>query len=182
MHHLLFFKVHGDFDWSAAATIIAGLIAGVVTGVAVLLGLLANSASARRQRRIEIYGEAIRAVSDYLEGPYRVARCHNSPDQRFALASDLSDVQGRIDAHVLLIRLHSRARIADAFYAYVAAARREAGVQMQEQWRGRPAKRHVDMNLNIRFDRTQSDVAKSKLVVEMKKDAKPGWRFWAWFS
>jgi hypothetical protein len=182
MHHVLFFKVHGDFDWSAAATIIAGFIAGVITGVGVLLGLLANSASARRQRRIEIYGEGIHAVSDYLEGPYRVARCHNSPEQRFALASDLSEVQGRIDAHVLLIRLHSSTRIADAFDAYVAASRREAGEQMQERWRGRSAKRHIDMDMNVRFDRTQSEAAKLMLVDAMKKDAKPGLRFWAWFS
>jgi hypothetical protein len=52
---------------------------------------------------------------------------------------------------------------------------------MQEQWRGRPAKRHPDMNMNTKFDRTGSDAAKSNLVTEMKKDPKPGWRLWRCF-
>lgn len=172
--------VHGKFTWSAAATIIAACI----TVAGVVLGLLANSAANRRQRRAEIFAEAIRAVSDYLEGPYRVARCHNSQEQRFALTTDLSAVQGRIDAHAVLIRLHAGTRVASAYDAYVTAARQEAGKQMQDQWRRRPAKKHEDMNMPGQrpFDRTKSNAAKATLIEAMGRDVRPGWRPWRWFA
>lgn len=172
--------VEGKFTWSAAATVIA---AGI-TVAGVVLGLLANSAANRRQRRAEIFAEAIRAVSDYREGPYRVARCHNSPEQRFALTTDLSAVQGRIDAHAVLIRLHAGRKVAAAYDAYVSAARQEAGKQMQEQWRRRPAKKHEDMNMPGQhpFDRTKSNEAKATLIEAMGRDVRPGWRPWRWFS
>lgn len=168
------------FTWSVAATLIAAGIA--VTGV--VLGLLATSAANRRQRRAEIFAEAIRAVSDYLEGPYRVARCHNSPQQRFALTTDLSAVQGRIDAHAVLIRLHAAHEVATAYDAYVAAARQEAGRQMREQWRRRPAETHADMNMPGQrpFDRTKSDQAKKTLIDAMGRDVRPGDRPWRWFA
>ncbi len=87
--------------------VFGALVAGVIAGVFVLLGLLASSARARLDTRKGVYAEAIRAVSDDLEGPYRVARCHNDADQRFALSKDLSEIQGRIDAHLVLVELHA---------------------------------------------------------------------------
>lgn len=162
----------GDFDWSSASTLIAGLIAGVF----VLLGLLAASARSRLDTRRAIYAEAIRAVSDYLEGPYRVARCHNDPDQRFALSEDLSDIQGRIDAHLVLIELHAPDDVFQAYSAYVAVARREAGQQMAAEWRKKPPRRHADMNMVEPFDRAESMKAKEDLLAKMAKDVKPGWR------
>lgn len=162
----------GDFDWSAASTLLASVIAGVF----VLVGLLAASARTRRDVRRAVYAEAIRAVSDYLEGPYRVARCHNDPDQRFALSEDLSDIQGRIDAHLVLVELHAPDDVFRAYSAYVAVARREAGQQMAGEWKKKPPRRHPDMNKVSPFDRSESTAARNDLLVKMVKDVKPGWR------
>lgn len=162
----------GDFDWSAASTLIGAVIAGIF----ILVGLLAASARSRLDTRRAIYAEAIRAVSDYLEGPYRVARCHNDPDQRFALSKDLSDIQGRIDAHLVLVELHAPDDVLQAYSAYVAVARREAGQQMMGEWKKKPPRRHADMNIVTPFDRSESNEAKKDLLVKMAKDVKPGWR------
>lgn len=162
----------GNFDWSSASTLIAGLVAGVF----VLIGLLAASARARLDTRRAVYAEAIRAVSDYLEGPYRVARCHNIADQRFALSRDLSEVQGRIDAHLVLVELHAPGDVFDSYATYVAVARREAGQQMATEWKRKPPRRHADMNVVHPFDRAESNRAKKDLLAKMAKDVKPGWQ------
>lgn len=166
------------FSWEAGATLLAAAIAvaGVVVGFAV------TSAQSRRERRARDYAEAIGAVSDYLEGPYRVARCHNNAAERYAISTDISVIQGRIDASAALLRLHASQRVADAYDAYVAAARQEAGRQMTAAWRKPPARRHRDMNMHQPFDRTASESAKVKLIAAMERDmGKRWWKFWRWF-
>lgn len=162
----------GEFDWSSLAMLMAGVIAGMF----VLLGLLASSARARLDNRRAVYAEAIRAVSDYLEGPYRVARCHSDPGQRFALSKDLSEIQGRIDAHLVLVELHAPKDVFEAYAAYVQTARREAGAQMSAEWMKRAPTRRSDMNMGQPFDRTESNKAKKVALARMASDVKPGWK------
>jgi hypothetical protein len=172
-------SIFDHFNWEAGATLLAGSIAvvGVVVGFAV------TNAQGRRERRAHEYAAAIGAVSDYLEGPYRVARCHNRDEERFAISSDLSAVQGRIDASKVLLRLHAPKRVADAYESYVAAARQEAGRQMTAEWNKRPAKKHCDMNMRQPFDRTASNDAKANLIEAMERDmGKRWWKFWRWFG
>lgn len=159
----------GSFDWSAASTLIAGGIAGAF----VLLGLMANSARARLDTRRAVYAEAVRAVSDYLEGPYRVARCHDDADQRFELSRDLSEIQGRLDAHLVLVELHAPGPVFDAYKEYISVARIEAGGQMAEQWLKRAPRRRRGMDINERFDRSASTAAKKVLLERMVADILP---------
>ena len=166
------------FSWESRATLLAAAIAviGVVVGFAV------TSSQSRRERRARDYAEAIGAVSDYLEGPYRVARCHNKAEERYAISTDVSVIQGRIDASAALLRLHAPKRVADTYDAYVAAARQEAGRQMAAEWRKPPARRHRDMNMHQPFDRTASRAAKATLVAAMERDTgRRWWKFWRWF-
>ena len=161
-----------NFSWEAGATLLAAVIA--VAGL--VLGFAVTSAQSRRERRARDYAEAIGAVSDYLEGPYRVARCHNNAAERYAISTDISVIQGRIDASAALLRLHAPQRVADAYDAYVAAARREAGRQMAAEWRKPPARRHRDMNMHQPFDLTASKAAKARLIWAMERDM--GKRWW----
>lgn len=166
------------FSWEAGATLLAAVVAvaGVVVGFAV------TSAQSRRERRARDYAEAIGAVSDYLEGPYRVARCHNNAEERYAISTDISVIQGRIDVSAALLRLHAPKRVTDTYDAYVAAARQEAGRQMATEWRKPPARRHRDMNMHQPFDRTASKAAKATLIAAMERDmGKRWWKFWCWF-
>lgn len=171
-------SIFDDFTWDAGATLLAAVIAvlGVVVGFAV------NSAQSRRERRARDYADAIGAVSDYLEGPYRVARCHKNAEERYAISTDISVVQGRIDASAALLRLHAPRRVADAYDAYVATARQEAGRQMADEWRKPPARRHRDMNMDQPFDRSRSMASKAMLIAAMERDmGKRWWKYSGWF-
>jgi hypothetical protein len=166
------------FSCDAGATLLAAAIAviGVVVGFAV------TSSQSRRERRARDYAEAIGAVSNYLEGPYRVARCHNKAEERYAISTDISVIQGRIDASAALLRLHAPKRVADAYDAYVATARQEAGRHMTAEWRKPPARRHRDMNMHQPFDRTASKAAKELLIAAMDCDmGMRWWKLWRWF-
>lgn len=171
-------SIFDHFTWDAGATLLAAVIA--VLGV--VFGFAFTSAQNRRERRARDYADAIGAVSDYLEGPYRVARCHNRAEERYAISADISVVQGRIDATAALLRLHAPRRVADAYDAYVATARQEAGRQMADEWRKRPARRHRDMNMDQPFDRSASKASKATLIATMERDmGKRWWNFWRWF-
>lgn len=166
------------FTWDAGATLLAAVIA--VLGV--VLGFAVTSAQSRRERRARDYAAAIGAVSDYLEGPYRVARCHKRAEERHAISTDISVVQGRIDASAALLRLHAPHWVADAYDAYVATARQEAGRQMAVEWCKPPARRHRDMNMHQPFDRSASNAAKATLISAMERDmGKRWWKLWRWF-
>lgn len=159
------------------------LLAATIAIIGVILGFAATSTQNRRERRARDYAEAIGAVSDYLEGPYRVARCHDNATERAAISTDISRVQGRIDASTALLRLHAPKRVADAYDVYVAAARREAGQQMAAQWNKRPVRKHRDMNLDQPFDRSTSGIAKDSLLQAMERDmGRRWWIPWRWFS
>lgn len=177
--HLEFWdwKLFDHLSWDNGATLLAALIA--VTGV--IIGFGVTSAHSRRERRAQTYADSIQAVSEYLEGPYRVARCHNSAAERAALSTDISRIQARIDAHKVLLRLHAPKRVANAYDAYVAAARTEAGRQMTAEWNKPPAKKHRDMNVLQPFDRTGSSTKKDELLKAMERDlGRRWWKFWRW--
>lgn len=171
-------SMFAHLSWDAGAT----LLAAVVAVVGVVVGFAVTSSQSRRERRARDYAEAIGAVSNYLEGPYRVARCHNNAEERYAISTDISVIQGRIDASAALLRLHAPKRVADAYDAYVAAARREAGKQMAAEWRKSPARKPRDMNMRQPFDRTASKAAKELLIAAMERDmGKRWWRISSWF-
>ena len=87
-----------------------------------------------REARPTLYGDALGAVSEYLEGPYRILRKDGSAATRFAITSKLSDVKTVIDHHQALMRLHADPGVADAYDLYVNAAKAEAGKQMHDAW------------------------------------------------
>lgn len=173
----MFIHIKGDFDWAAASTLLAGLLAAL----GVLLGLLASAASTRRQHRIQIYGDAMGAVSDYLEGPYRVMRCPDDKELRFALTQDISSIQSRIDGHLVLVQMSAPKKVFDAYDEYVKAAREEAGQQMREQWDEDALKRRSHMHAPQRFEQPKSLAARAKLIKLMARDSKPSWRVWRYF-
>jgi len=166
------------FTWDNGATLLAALFA--VTGV--VLGFGGTSAHSRRERRAQTYADSIQAVSEYLEGPYRVARCHNNASERAAISTDMSSVQSRIDAHSVLLRLHATEAVADTYDSYVRAARIEAGQQMAVEWNNLPAKRHRDMNLNQPLDRNATSAERKKVLEAMEGDlGRRWWKVWRWF-
>lgn len=110
----------GPAQWS---TIIAALIAALVA----VAGYMLTQAQARRERKAKEFADALAAVAEYLEAPYRIRRRQAAtPEAREALASSLSDLQARIALHRAWLQVEAPA-VGQAYDALVSAARSEAG-------------------------------------------------------
>lgn len=129
------------FTWDHAATLLAAVLAALIAVVVALFGYRSSQQTARRERRAGIYAEALRAVEDYLEGPYRIRRRDGSAEQRTAITTFLSDVKSRHNYYQGLLRLHGPAAVADAYDSFVAAAIAEAGPQMTQARQLAPVRR-----------------------------------------
>ena len=152
----------GDFTWAQVVVLAGALIAATGVGAT----LRANANNARRQTLTTLYGDALGAVSGYLEGPYRILRKDGEASTRFTLTSGISDVKTSIDHHQALMRLHADPVVADAYDHHVAVAKTEAGVQMQIAWEAPPVKRDTDVNLHTPLPRGNTDAA-LKVVAEV---------------
>lgn len=154
------------FTWAQGAQLIAACIA--VLGVAITV--LTTSSRARRERLANVYADALEHVSAYLEGPYRIRRKDGTSATRFAVTSRLSDVKTAIDHSQALLRLHASRSVADAYDAYVSAAKREAGKQMNAAWDAPAVQEDSQVNLHFPFPRDESDAARQKVLVEMQME------------
>lgn len=179
-HFLEFWKwqIFEHFTWDHAASLLAAAIAAfIAVGVAVLT-YRGTQRAARRERQAAVYAEALRAVEDYLEGPYRIRRRDGSADQRAVITTFLSDVKSRHNYYQGLLRLHSPKEVADAYDHFVRETIAEAGPQMTEAWRLPPVRRDNQVPLGAGYPRTRADAAKQKVVESMRESlaVRPWWK------
>ncbi|NDK30621.1 hypothetical protein [Nesterenkonia haasae] len=153
-------------SWDGIATIIAALLATVVA----VAGYSIQQRIARKQRRAEIYSEALRAVEDYLEAPYLVHRRDGSAAARQSITTHISDIQSRLSYYCALLDIHAHAEISTAYKALVSATRAEAGKAMREAWEDRPTRRDRGVSISSRLDRSRSDEAKRSYITAVKKN------------
>lgn len=159
-----------DGGWTEWATIIAGIGAAVVAAGGLVWGYFVQQRRSSRERRAQIYGEAIRAVEDYLEAPFRIMRKDGTAAVRRSLTESISTTQSQIAYYQALLRVHAPESISALYDDFVTAARREAGPAMTSAWSSKPTRRGRDVPLGARFDRTHSDAALDLLVEEMRRD------------
>lgn len=170
-------RVHLFGGWEAAQT--ATLVAALIAVIGVMATILTTSARARRERKADLYANALGGVADYLEGPYRIRRKDGTSAHRNAITAALSDVKSAIDHSQELLRLHAPAGVANAFDDYVLAARIEAGGQMTQAWLVPAIEKDADVNLHKSFDRTLSEKYRSYVVTVMQADlARRWWNLW----
>lgn len=151
-------------------TVIAALIAAVVA----VAGYMLTQAQARRERRAKEFAQALAAVEEYLEAPYRIRRRQAAtPEARNALTNSLSDLQARIAHHRAWLHVEAPA-VATAYDVLVAAARSEAGVQMTEAWNSAPLAKDADMNLKVAYPHPDSDAARARVIAIMRQNL----RYW----
>lgn len=153
------------FTWDGNATIIAAGLAAIV----VMIGYWYQQRQARKDRRATIYGEALRAVEDYLEAPYRIRRKDGSDATRQAITSHISEIQSRLAYFTGLLQIHAPRRVSEAYSALVAAAREEAGKQMSAAWCAKPIRVGRQVPLVKRYPRPLTDAASQRAIQTMKK-------------
>lgn len=149
-----------------------------VIGLAVTIGIAAYTVvqqqkENRRQERAKAYAEAVLAVEDYLETPYRIRRRDGSPAVRWELTEAISEIQSRINFHKDWLRINASKEVFDAYIAFDQAARVEAGGQMTVAWNGPVTKKDRQVPLGEPLPQPQSAAAKEVVLKAMKKCLKP---------
>ncbi len=160
----------GRFTWDHLATIIAGIGAAFVAAWVAVHGYRRQQQAGRRDQRTAMYAEALRAVEDYLEGPYRIRRRDGGAEQRCQITTWLSDVKSRINYHRALMDLHAPGDVAHYYDEFVQAAQREAGPQMTAAWQAPPTIHDADVPLGQAYDRSMSDRARRRVVDAMRPE------------
>ena len=148
-----------------------------------MIGFGVTGAHNRRERRAQTYADSVKAVSEYLEGPYRVARCHDNAAERAALTTEHERYPGP----------HRRPHCAAASPCNEGGGGRlqhlcsgrtggGAGRQMTAEWNKAPAKKHRDMNMHQPLDRTSSSAKREQVIEAMERDlGRRWWKIRGWF-
>lgn len=133
----------GPLTGDGIATVAAALVAAAIA----VATYRWQQRQARRDRQAEIYSEAIRAVEDYAEAPYRVRRHDGTLGTRTALIAHLNEVQSRLAYYGALLSIHGPLQVAEAYERLVATLKQQAGPQISEAWRSPSVKRDRDVPL-----------------------------------
>lgn len=154
----------------AGADVVA-LTGIVVAALVALAGYLLTQAWNRRERWARSFSEALAAVEDFLELPYRVRRRPAQDDGscRFAITSHISDVQARLRFHSTWLRLQSPS-VASAYEALVRAARQEAAPQRNDAWRLPPLHADSEVPLLVTYEHPRTDAARLACVDAMRDE------------
>ncbi|GIJ47943.1 hypothetical protein Val02_48290 [Virgisporangium aliadipatigenens] len=159
-----------DTGWTAAQTaiIVAALIAIFGAIVSAALTYAFNQRAARRERLAQVFAEALQAVEDYAELPYRIRRRRGTPEARYELTEEVSRIQSRLAYHQALLRIEAPTA-ANAYTRLVRVVRRRAGSQMRDAW-GKPVLlADTEMNLRMAYPRRDIDSERARCVREMRK-------------
>ncbi|MEV7590927.1 hypothetical protein AB0O42_11665 [Streptomyces sp. NPDC089922] len=153
-------------SWTWAQT--AALIVPVIALVGVYITFTLNQRAARRERRSRTFAEALTAVEEYLEMPYRIRRRPTSPDARRELTDEASSLLARMAFHHAWLQIEASA-VAEPYAALVAAARSEAGAHMSEAWQEPPIDTDSGMNLGTAYSRDRSNTARATCIRVMRR-------------
>lgn len=151
----------------AVATLTVGTIAAFVA----VKAYKTQQQETRRQQKATFYAEAVRAVEDYMECPYRILRKDGSSAARREITQHISDVKSRIGFYTGWIAIHGTAEVRAAYDEFVTAAQRDAGPQMTAAWQTKPVKKDKDVPLRTApLPRAATDAARMRLLAVLKAD------------
>ncbi|PWR12622.1 hypothetical protein DKT69_23415 [Micromonospora sicca] len=155
--------------WTAAQTAIV-----IVAVIAILGGIVSasvtytlNQSAARRERQAKAFAEALNAVEDYAEMPYRVRRRRDTPEARYDLTDEVSKIQSRLAYHQALLQIEAP-EVAASYATLVRATKIQAGGQMRQAWQQPVLTTDADMNLQVRYPRDQIDAARGACIATMR--------------
>jgi hypothetical protein len=155
--------------WAAAQTaiVIAAMIAIFGAIISAAMTYAFNQRAARRERLATMFAEALHAVEDYAEMPYRIRRRRNSPTARYDLTDEVSRIQSRLAYHQGLLQIEAPG-VAGSYAQLVRAAKTQAGTQMERAWQHRVLATDAAMNLRVRYPRDEIDAARGRCITVMR--------------
>ena len=164
---------HGDvattagWTWAQTALLLAGLVsvAGALISVALTYGL--NQRAARRERHSQVFAEALTAIEDYAEMPYRIRRRPRELSAQHELAEQISQIQSRIAFHQAWLWIEAPS-VAEPYAELVRATKAQAGTQMKEAWLKPTVRKAAQFNLTVAYERDKINTARSRCIDAMR--------------
>lgn len=156
------------WTWAQTAALLAGVIAVAGALVSVALTYNLNQRAARRERQTNVFAEALSAIEDYAELPYRILRRPGTPGARHELTEQISHIQSRIAFHQAWLSIET-ASVSRAYEDLVRAAKKQAGSQMKQAWRESVIKKDSQVSLGTAFPRDEINAARYQCVAAMRE-------------
>lgn len=154
--------------WTWAQT--TALIVPFVALFGAFLTYALNQRAVRKERRARTFAEALTAVEEYLEMPYRIRRRPESSSAvRQQLTDEVSGLLARMTFHQAWLQIEASV-VAGPYSALVAAARAEAGAQMSRAWQQPPIAFDSGMNLGAAYPRDRSNEARAACIEVMRRE------------
>jgi len=151
---------------------IVSLATGILSAAVVVSGFYVQRSFARRDERGKLYADALRALDDYLEAPYRIRRRDGSDEARMALTQHVSEIQVRLSYAQAALTQLAPVDVANVFDEAQKAARSEAGRAMTAAWTAAPTKRDRAVPLGERIVMPTAEEARRRLVEAMAPGAR----------
>jgi hypothetical protein len=155
------------WTWQQTAALLAGgiAVAGAVITATITYGL--NQRATRRERQANTFAQALLAIEDYAEMPYRIRRRPGTPEARRELTEQISQIQSRIAFHQAWLSLETP-EVARRYDALVQAAKIQAGRQMREAWLMKATKKDAQINLGTAYPRDEINAARVQCIDAMR--------------
>ena len=156
------------WGWAQAAALVGPAITLLGTAVTVAVTYALNQQAARRERRARSFAEALTAIEDYAEMPYRIRRRLGTPDARHEISAELSKIQSRIAFQHAWLQIEAT-EVAAVYHELICAARNDAGKQIRDAWARAAAATDKQMiEEDGPYPRDRIDVARSQCIVAMR--------------
>lgn len=155
------------WTWEQTAALLAGVIAvaGAVVTVALTYGL--NQRAVRRERQSSAFAEALAAIEDYAELPYRIRRRPGTSSAQYELTEQISQIQSRIAFHQAWLSIEAPI-VAESYADLVQVTKAQAGEQMKDAWLESAATKDAQANLGVAYERDKINAARVQCIDAMR--------------
>jgi len=135
--------------------------------VSVALTYNFNQRAARRERQTNVFAEALTAIEDYAEMPYRIRRRPGTPGARHELTEQISQIQSQIAFHQAWLCIETPS-VARSYEDLVRAAKTQAGNQMKQAWLEPATTEDAQVSLGTGYARDEIDAARGQCIEAMR--------------
>ncbi|BBH70716.1 hypothetical protein ACTI_74010 [Actinoplanes sp. OR16] len=156
-------------SWTAAQTavIVVAVIAVLGSAISAAITYLLSQRAVQRERRAKAFAEALNAVEEFAELPYRVRRRLGTPQARHDLTEEISRAQSQLAYHQALLQIEAP-EVAEPYRSLVRAVKEQAGTQMAEAWLKPALTTDTEMNLAKAYPRDLIDSARDTCIDAMR--------------
>lgn len=131
----------------------------------------------RRNRRRNMYADALAACMEYREFPYVIYRRNGEQPaaERTRISEALRDVQKRIAHHRSWLKTESQ-DVANKYEELVDTLKRVAGEEMKRRWKTAAIKKDADMTVVPKMDWHLIEEKEEAYIKAVRKQLAPAWK------